>query len=192
MPKPVLIIVSGPPASGKTTVAEKIAAEMGWPLIYKDAIKERLYDHVRCENNEHALALEPVSYAMMYYIAECMVRAATPLILESNFKPRFETETLHSLQEKYGFRVLQIYCTGDEDVLLQRFEDRAKSEDRHPVHDDQQNLEDLRANLENGEYGMMDLGGVTLTVDLTDFEAIDYGELFTRIRESVGIASRTG
>jgi hypothetical protein len=38
--------VTGPPATGKTTLAERISRELGLPLVAKDAIKERLYDTV--------------------------------------------------------------------------------------------------------------------------------------------------
>ena len=36
----LVIVVSGPPASGKTHIAKFLGAELGLPLIAKDAIKE--------------------------------------------------------------------------------------------------------------------------------------------------------
>jgi predicted kinase len=39
-----LVLVSGPPAAGKTTVALPLAAALAWPLISKDDIKEALVD----------------------------------------------------------------------------------------------------------------------------------------------------
>ena len=37
---PTLVVVSGPPGSGKTTLAHKIAAAVGCPAICRDEIKE--------------------------------------------------------------------------------------------------------------------------------------------------------
>ena len=42
MPPGVFVVVSGPPASGKTTLAGAIAAVLGLPLIAKDTIKQAL------------------------------------------------------------------------------------------------------------------------------------------------------
>jgi adenylate kinase family enzyme len=38
--RPTLIIVSGPPGSGKTTLAHEIARAVGCPAICRDEIKE--------------------------------------------------------------------------------------------------------------------------------------------------------
>ena len=38
------VLVAGPPGSGKTTVSAPLAAELGLPLLAKDAIKEALMD----------------------------------------------------------------------------------------------------------------------------------------------------
>jgi ATP-dependent protease Clp ATPase subunit len=39
-----VVFVSGPPASGKTYVADLLAAHLSLPLIAKDRIKETLFD----------------------------------------------------------------------------------------------------------------------------------------------------
>ena len=41
-PAPLFVVVSGPPGSGKSAVAEPLARELGLPLIAKDTIKEAL------------------------------------------------------------------------------------------------------------------------------------------------------
>jgi predicted kinase len=40
--RPVLIVVGGPPGSGKTTPAHEIARAVGCPAVCRDEIKERM------------------------------------------------------------------------------------------------------------------------------------------------------
>ncbi len=44
MEAPLLVVVTGPPAAGKTTIAREIARRLHLPLIAKDTIKEALFD----------------------------------------------------------------------------------------------------------------------------------------------------
>ncbi|MFC1418001.1 AAA family ATPase [Streptacidiphilus cavernicola] len=39
---PTLVAVSGPPGSGKTTLAHALADALGWPAVCRDEIKERM------------------------------------------------------------------------------------------------------------------------------------------------------
>lgn len=41
---PVVIIVAGPPATGKTTLSRWLASELMLPLLNRDSIKEILFD----------------------------------------------------------------------------------------------------------------------------------------------------
>jgi adenylate kinase family enzyme len=41
-----VVIVSGAPGAGKSTMAGPLAGELGFPLLSKDVIKETLFDVV--------------------------------------------------------------------------------------------------------------------------------------------------
>lgn len=42
MAPPLFVVVSGPPASGKSTLAPVLARDLGLPLVAKDTIKDAL------------------------------------------------------------------------------------------------------------------------------------------------------
>ena len=44
MSKPLLFVITGRPATGKTTLARRLAVDLRLPLIHKDGLKESLYD----------------------------------------------------------------------------------------------------------------------------------------------------
>ena len=82
MRNPILIIISGPPCTGKTTLAEKIAAKFRLPLINKDGIKETLFDTLGVGDRGWSSKLSVASYALLHYMAESVVKAGTSLIVE--------------------------------------------------------------------------------------------------------------
>ena len=43
------VVVTGPPASGKSTLTRVLAAELGWPLLAKDTIKAGLVESLGAE-----------------------------------------------------------------------------------------------------------------------------------------------
>ena len=79
----MFVVVSGPPGSGKSTVAEPLARELGLPLIAKDTIKEALMDVLGAPDVEASKRLGAASIEVMVAVA-----AASPVgaVLDCNFR----------------------------------------------------------------------------------------------------------
>lgn len=182
MATPLLIIVTGPPGSGKTTLGRRVAEEFHLPFIHKDGIKELLFDTLGWSDREWSKRLGVATYAILYHILEAETKAGASLVVESNFHPTFDDEKFADLHARYAFDTFQVLCVADGDILYERFKERAESGERHPGHLDDMNQEEFEAILRRGRHDPLDIGGEIFEIDMTDLGAIDYNGLSAAIR----------
>ena len=176
----LLVVVTGPPASGKTSLARALARELRLPWIGKDALKEVLYD-VLGSGDELEPKLEEAARRLLLTVAEAQLASGLSAIVESNFDRDSDLGPLERLWHEYDVRVVQLHCGGDEATLLARFAERASSGRRHPGHrDEPEDAEEVRRDLERGRWDPLDLPGELIEVDLGG--DVDVGALARRIR----------
>ena len=71
--KPVLVIISGPPATGKTSLGRRLARQFDLPFFHKDGIKETLFDALEYPDEDPARKLGYASALLLYHIAEAIL-----------------------------------------------------------------------------------------------------------------------
>lgn len=178
-----LIIISGLPGTGKTTISKRIANEYQIPVLNRDGLKEVLFDSLGWSDREWSRKLGKASYALLYELMERLFQYQDRLIVESNFNAKFDLEPLQKIIGKYDLSTLQIVCHAEGEILWKRFQKRSESGERHPGHVDSGNYAEFKELLMNGHtYESLPLKGEVLRVDTTDFEGIDYPALYTSIR----------
>ena len=194
------ILVAGMPASGKSTMAKAIAEKGKLPVISKDTIKEVLYDTIGFQSRAEKVSLGIAGMEIMYYVAEQLMKAGFPFILENNFEYASE-RGINTLLEKYQYPALTIILTGDYKEIYRRFLERDISPDRHRGHvvndcfpeKKERSPEEIKASAISYEdyvhsvrkRGFDDFfaGGKQIKVDTTDFSKIDMEELFSQIAD---------
>ena len=80
----VVVLVTGPPASGKSTLAQELASRLELPYLSKDEVKEKLYDVFGSGPELEPLA-ERAAIAILLRVADSELRVGVSLLLESNF-----------------------------------------------------------------------------------------------------------
>ena len=174
---PLLVIVTGPPAAGKTTVARGIATRLRLPLIAKDTIKEALFDGLGAGDLAWSQRLGEATYLAMLALAEESVTVGASLIVEANFVRGGDfAKRLAALPARF----FQVHCSTPLEVLVERYGSR----DRHPGHVDSQRIGALREAVETGRHDPLDLPGETIRIDTT--EPVDLDALAERLTAPPG------
>lgn len=171
-PKPLLVIVSGAPGSGKTTLAAVLARELRLPVLGKDAIKETLAESLGTPGTlAQAQALGGASFTLLAAVAGWMLGGGAGVILEANYRRGRSEPELRPLLVGAAGRLIQ--CEADPETILARYAARAGTDGRHPVHRDTDLIPRVAADVAGGHYAPLDLPIPTLRVRTDDGYAPD-------------------
>ena len=127
-------------------------------------------------------------------LAEQMMQCHKSFILENNFEASSKPELVRML-ERDGYRALTLRLTGDYARIYERFVQRENSPQRHPGHVTNSRyskeegaassqtitLEQYIAGIRAREMDSLCVGGPAITVDTTDFSAVDWKKLYQEI-----------
>jgi predicted kinase len=161
---PTVLIVTGPPASGKSQLARAILARYSFVAIAKDVIKESLFDSLGATNAAESSRLSDASFALMFRMAAATLRGGASVLLEGNFR-RGQHET--PLRRGIGDApIVQVLCEVDETERRQRLAARANDVTRHPLH----RLGEARP-LTAADVGFLNLPGVRVSHRGADTDA---------------------
>lgn len=165
--KPTLIVITGPPASGKTTLARTLAQAIRCPMISRDEIKEGLINTINQHQGERA-DLNLYVYQVYFDLLESLLNNHITIVTEAAFQHKVWTPKLTDLQPIANIKL--IICTVDVATLKTRYIDRAKSDpERAQFHDDlSEQLHENRSATLIGHYEPPQIDLPTLVVDTAD------------------------
>ncbi|HTZ93627.1 MAG TPA: AAA family ATPase [Streptosporangiaceae bacterium] len=126
-----VVLVSGPPAAGKSAIAGPLAAELGFALIAKDRIKETLHDalgHPAEADIEWSGRLGAAAMELLWALAA----DAPAVVLDANFWP--DDPRPPARLRALSAEPVEVHCQCPVSDCMRRYADRAPS--RHPVHAD--------------------------------------------------------
>lgn len=186
---PTLIIVSGLPATGKSTLAQRLATHFALPLMMKDALKETLYDVLGYSDISYSKRLGHASMLLLYHFAEAVLCTRQSCVIESTFTPELAARDLRDLQQRCPFATLEIRCVAEASALVERWKRRRSSGERHPGHLEHLIREEEVMYPDKKQQAVpLALNGHAIVLDTTDLETLDYEQLFAHVQKHLALA----
>jgi len=108
---PTLIVVSGPPGTGKTRIAHALARQVACPAICRDEIKEGM---VHAYGEFQPTAGDPLTrrtFSVFFDILEMLVDAGVTVVAEAAFQDRLWRAGLEPVLDRADVRIVN--CTTD-------------------------------------------------------------------------------
>lgn len=189
-----LVLVTGYAAAGKTTLAPKIAEELGALWISRDRIHEMVYSGWRPRHP--ALfqdSYDPHVGGSTYFEGQVVwnlflwmlqrVTTKTAVVADTPFNHGWNREMFHVAATSIDVPIVEVALHGDPDVLLDRARRRAES---GSVHQLKAKFSVNADRYSSGEYQPVLPAAQVVRVDTTDLDIVKPQQIAADIRQTLG------
>ena len=181
-----ILILQGGPATGKSTLAIRIAEHLQLPYFSKDAVKEPMFNFVGSPTTP--AIFNQIAGSRFYYddaenpLSGMKMEEASVIdcTFTEDHAPLFQ-----ELLSQHGFHPIQIYCHTSVEEMLRRWRKRAESGERHRGHLDQLLYESFCQDPSVFDLRPLEIGGSILSIEPTQTNDDDFCDLLRSIQKEI-------
>jgi predicted kinase len=170
IPSPLLVLVSGAPGTGKTTLAQYLSQTLALPLLSRDMIRHIVLDAFNVQSWDEGKSYSIAIYDIFYGIIAQLLKANLSVIADCNFYRGVSESFIRPLISDTTAHAILVHLTTTPEISMRRFIERAQQPDRRHSSFDADRI----AQIQSGEfkaspaqYEPLDLDVPTLVVDTT-------------------------
>lgn len=189
-----IIVLTGMPASGKSTIAKKLSAEFNIPILEKDALKEELFDTIGFECYAEKRKLDIAANAVLLNVVDTLLSKNIPMIIDNNFDTDSQ-ERLKEILERHQCTAITLFFGGETDAFYKRYVERDNEHKRHLGHvlqehyppregeslDYEMTREEFSEKFEKRGMNQFDCPGYRINIDATNPEQVDVDALIEKM-----------
>jgi glucokinase len=174
------LLINGPPASGKTTIADQLLPILKYPLLSLDTIKEVLFENLGTGDREFNRKLGRIALSIIWALVRDFQKDAC-VIIEAWFGSSAFTDIEGQLRQAGIEGVAEIWCHAPGEVLAQRYAKRVGA--RHEGHPGESFAQELIRVAQ--EMAPLRIGPV-LSIDTSEKEIMSPEEIADWVQQVLG------
>ena len=170
-----LIVLTGPPCSGKSTLAGQLAAIFGALVLDIDQVRQ-----IVIPNSQQSQEDRNIAYRCMHLVSQKLLEVgASPILLTATYSRRNPRQWLLSLADSVSTQICVLACQVSPEIAVARFRSRKPG---HPAVDLTEDL--VRQQVMEYPYGVANV--VECSIPLHD--SVAKAEYYIREGQAIDLA----
>jgi uncharacterized protein len=128
--RPVFVVFSGLPASGKSFLARRLQPHLCAVIIETDHVRRLLFRHPRYTPSENAWV-----YNVCYHLIARQLEAGHQVVFDATNLVERHREMIYAIADQHHAGMVIVHTVAPEDVVRQRMERRRQQADDHDKSD---------------------------------------------------------